>query len=376
MSLGNATRMMSQTVLIIIAAGFCHCSNPANTEPQVRLVVSYNPYAGVDWTTWQRCLSQHHDHTNVEEAKIRDYDGAGYQAIPLLHYSGVKSLTYTRKERLWPLSKFLKKYPSDEAFLSTLQNAKFFIPSMEEVGRHHMTSPFLLDYLELYEPHLDSQWQPWQYRSNQELIDLIAQHRGLALIAHPTESFDLYQSLSGFHGLEVYSAAMNYNFITGKIGQNKNAHFIRVWDDLLSKKSTRIFGYAVNDWYGPFNREVRETHPRIYDSGKTLALLENYSLEAYRRSLEQGSFFAIMDTGMVKGNCPQIQEITASPDSISISAVNGNVHWIFKGEVMQSGSTLSLDNLPSGMNYVRAEVRNENCTVFVQPFTLSPATRE
>ena len=333
--------------------------------------VSYNPYEVVDWTSWQRCLSQQHDHTSVTESRIRAYDEAGYQAVPLMHYSGVQSLEYTSRERLWPLSEFLKEYPSDEAFLETTQNLKFFIPSMEEVGRHHMTSPFLTTYLELWERNFSPNRQVWNYFSNQNLIDKIIQFGGLPIIAHPTEKLGFYRKLNNFNAIEIYNAFFDYRFRTGEFRRDQNQHFLEVWDDLLTYKSTKIFGYAVNDWYGPYNLEVKESHPQTYDSGKTLVMLETYSLESYRRSLEAGAFFAIKDHGFEKGLYPQINKIEVDEQSITLEVTDGEVNWSFCGEVIQQGLSFDLSHLPHNLNYIRAEVVNENSTIYIQPFSLT-----
>lgn len=332
--------------------------------------VSYNPYDIVDWTSWQRCLSQHHDHTHVTESRIRAYDEAGYQAVSIMHYSGVRSLSYTSHERLWPLSEFLQQYPTDAAFLETTTNLKFFIPSMEEVGRHHMTSPFLTTYLELWESRLSPNRTARNYFTNQDLLDKINQFGGLPIIAHPTEKLGFYQKLDNITAIEIYNAFFDYRFRAGIFKRDQNQHFLKVWDDLLAYKSTRIFGYAVNDWYGPYNREVKTSHPRTYDSGKTLVMLETYSLESYQQSLEAGAFFAIKDHGVEKGLYPEIRKIEVTEKSITIEATDAGINWISCGVVIQRGPSLDLTYLPHTLNYIRAEVVNENGTVYVQPFSL------
>ncbi len=333
--------------------------------------VSYNPYEVVDWMSWHRCLSQHHDHTQVTESRIRAYDEAGYQVVSLMHYSGVQSLEYTSRERLWPLSKFLKEYPSDEAFLETTQNLKFFIPNMEEVGGHHMTSPFLTTYLEKWEKNFSLNRQTWNYFTNQDLINKIIQFGGLPIIAHPTEKLEFYRNLDNVNAIEIYNAFFDYRFRTGEFRWDQNQHFLKVWDDLLTYKSSRIFGYAVNDWYGPYNQQVKNSHPQTYDSGKTLVLLKTYSLESYRQSLEAGAFFAIKDHGIEKGLDPQINKIEVDEESITLEVADVEVNWIFCGEVIWQGSSIDLSHLPHNLNYIRAEVVNENGTIYVQPFSLT-----
>ncbi len=352
-----------------------YCSHDLNkfSESKARLEVSYNPYSAVNWATWKRCLSQHHDHVIYDEQKIRDYDEAGYEALALLHYSGVRSLAYTMRERIWPLTKFLSQYNSDAAFLNTTQNLKIFIPSMEEVGVHHMTSPFLVQYVERWEQKFDRSKEAKHYISEQELIDKITSRGGFPIIAHPTKKFSFYRKLQNFDALEIYNASFLFDYITEKRSQDYNQHFVAVWDDLLAFKSSRLFGYAVNDWSGPVKKERKETHPRIYDSGKTLVMLEEYTLEHYRASLQTGAFFSLKDLGVKKGLLPKVVSIAVRDSNIDIEVEDGVVSWIFRGDVIQAGPTFDLSALPQNLNYIRAEISNSRGTIYAQPFSLTAA---
>lgn len=360
--------------LVIIINGCTHDINKFS-DFSYKYQVSYNPYAQVDWSTTKKCLSQHHDHTNAQESKIREYDLAGYNAIVILHYSGVKSLSYTRQERLWPLTNFLSQYSSDEEFLATSQNIKFFFPGMEEVGRHHMTSPFLTKYIAVWEPGLYPRKENWHYTTSQECINLIYAFGGFSIIAHPTRNTKFYRNLTNHHSIEIYNAFYRFKFRIGEHKKDKNEHFLKVWDNLLTYKSSRIWGYAVNDWYGPWNHDIKTTLPDVYDSGKTLALVKEYTLESYRASLEQGAFFAIKDIASQKGLYPEILHIEVTPDSIIIHVSNGEINWITCGVSIERGQNLDLNYLPKNITYVRAEVSNENGTVYVQPFSLKEVLR-
>ena len=358
----------------VIGLLLLQCSHDVNkfADFNTQFKVSYNPYQSVDWTSWKRCLSQHHDHVKTSEKRIRDYDAAGYQAVALLDYAGVKSKTYTHRERIWPFTKFFPQYQSDAAFMATAQNLKFFIPSMEEVGVHHMTSPFMTKYVELFEKSIDHVEQSWQYRNEQELIDEIDRNNGFPIIAHPTRKYRFYERLNHFNAIEIYNAFYNFNHRNGKISKDMNAHFVTVWDNLLAYKSNRIFGFAVNDWYGPFNKDVRESDPDIYDSGKTLVLLPEYTLDSYRKSVEMGAFFALKDLGVKKGGLPKVERIEVDGEGIHIESDGGKIRWIFCGDVIAEGADFPLTALPHNFNYIRAEIQNENGTVYVQPFSLTP----
>ena len=87
---------------------------------------------------------------------------------------------------------------------------------MEEVGGHHMTSPFLTTYIELWESKFSSNKQVWNYFTNQDLIDKIIQLGGLPILAHPTEKLEFYRKLNNFNAIEIYNAFFDYRFRTGE----------------------------------------------------------------------------------------------------------------------------------------------------------------
>lgn len=333
--------------------------------------VFYSPYHGIDWSSAHRCLSQHHDHLYEIEPVLRAYDDVGYQAVSALHYSGKRSVTSAWRERHWPISDYMPEFDSDEAFLETCKSLKFFIPNAEEIGAHHITSPFLTTYIALWEPEYYEQREPWHYDTSQQCIDLINAHGGSAILCHPWNSPpSFYLSLDGFAGIEVYSAYAAFNYLHGEWTWDRNERFLEVWDMLLEGKSTRLWGIAVNDWTGPAWDIGRRIYPEVTDSGKTVVLIDEWNLESYRRSFDQGAFFAVKDIGAVKLQYPRIEQITVGPAAISITT-NGNVTWIANGDVVSTDPSLFLASLLPGAKYARAEVSNEFGTLFVQPFSLT-----
>jgi hypothetical protein len=335
--------------------------------------IAYDPYDGVDWYRWLRALAQHHDHMGrLAINRIRAYDQAGYNVIVPLDYAGKQSggTTYCNY-RLWPVYKYLSGFKNEKAVLATLNNIKLFIPSMEEIGCHHITSPFLTNYIELWEPAYSAVKQPWHYQTSQECIDLINRYGGMAIIAHPTENANYYLNLQNYKGIEIVNAHYYRSWLLGHSQIDYNKHFQTVWDDLLTHKDTKIWAYAVNDWWGPWN----DSNEAFIDSGKILVMLPFYNMANYRNSLEKGSFFAIHDRGIGKNNkgkYPIISEIIVSNHSITIYT-DGQVSWIANGQRVAQGNSIDLTEYSpeTGLKYVRAEISNAYGTVFTQPWTLA-----
>jgi hypothetical protein len=339
-------------------------------------IVSYDPYADVDWSRWHRALAQHHDHMGrLSLDRIRAYDNAGYSVIVPLDYAGKRSRGKTYCDyRLWPVYKYLAGFNSDQEVLAALNNIKLFVPSMEEIGCDHVTSPFLTTYIELWEPEYCPTKQQWHYETTQECIDLINQYGGLAIIAHPTARAGLYAELNNYKGIEIFNAFYYQKWLAEREypgSFNYIEHFKAVWDFLLTNKDTKIWGFAVNDWYGPW-KNADESYS---DSGKIMVMIPAYTLADYRGSIEKGCFFAIHDWGKAKvnkGKYPAVAGITVSGQSISIDT-NGTVSWIANGQKIAEGNSLDLSQVAptEAYKYIRAEISNDYGTAYTQPWSIA-----
>ncbi len=336
--------------------------------------VSYNPYEGVDWGGGLSCLTQFHDHVTgprLFEQFLGQYDAAGYQAVSVLHYSGVPSHPDSWRKRYWPVSSFIASVSNDAELLSRFKNLRILVPGAEEVGYHHILSPFMTDYIEKWEGNDISQKQPFHYESSQTCIDRIRERGGLAILAHPWNRLEHYDSYSSFQAIEVYSGYANHKAAIGEL-EDTNSQLLRVWDHLLVTKSTRIWGIGSNDWFGPGREDLREVFPTHIDTGKTVILIEDWTLESLRKSFEKGALFAVKDSGMVKGDFPTINKIQVDENHIQIDT-SSEVTWCANQISYATGVALSLSDLPSGLKYIRAQVKNATGEVFIQPFTLEPA---
>jgi hypothetical protein len=344
-----------------------------------QMKVAYNPYETVNWYRTLRCLAQHHDHIGVWDKIIRAYDEAGYRAVSTMDYSGVASLDYSWHDRKWPVYPYLG-YGSDAAFFQTCAHLKLFIPNAEEfgVGYVHFTSPFLTSYIAKWEPAYYPEYagpQQWHYTSAQECIDAIARYGGLPCLAHPWDDPAEYLGLQNLRATEIYSAYCTYQEKYGSPDEKDlNARLLRSWDALLSNTSTRIWGIAVNDHYGPGNEACRASDPWIWDSGKIEVLVREYSLEAYRAAFDHGAFFAIRDNRIIKGHHPFVNNICVNSWAIVVNS-DGLVVWFGNGgRLVGLGDRLELSCLPAGLTYVRAEVWKLGTVLYLQPFSLAPVS--
>lgn len=332
-----------------------------------------NPYANIEWGTWRTCLAQFHDHIDTVQMKLREYDNARYNAVSVMHYAGDETRDEYRRNRLWPLSEFFADITDEEEFYATSTSLKRFIPSMEEVGFDHLLSPFMTQYITKYSPKIHPRREEFHYTSTQEALDLINKFGGFPIVAHPTNHWNYYLNLRGFQGIEIYNAYYAYKKKVGELRVDYNEHFLSVWDMLLRQKSTKVWGFAVNDHFGPFaHKPLMKGNEDVFDSGKVLLFVPDYSMKSIMNAVTVGSFLAVWDHGQEKNLYPKIQSVEVAASSITINTDATDIRWIYCSHEIGVGPILNLSVLPAGINYVRAEVSNEYGKTFLQPFALSP----
>lgn len=330
--------------------------------------MAIDPYAGVDWEHDERLTTQFHEHVRNNPELIGKLDAAGYNAVGLMHYSGVASKDYTWKERHWPPEHEL---PAD--FIAGLKHIKVLFPNAEEVGFDHITSPFLTRYIAKWEPEHFERREPWHYASTQEAIDRIREFGGLAFIAHPWRHAKAYTKLQGFRAMELYNAYCRHKFEIHSTKTDQNEKLRASWDAVL-QKNPAVLGVAVNDWFGVWSDDPK-LKPTTRDSGKSIVLVKEVSLAGLRDAVDRGAVLAVQDFGETKGQLPRLEKIVVSTDAIELSIAKdagAEIHWIADGKPLGSTSPrLLLSDLKPGARYVRAEISNaEGSTVFTQAFGL------
>ncbi len=331
--------------------------------------VSRNPYAPVDGERDLRLKTAMHDHVRAKPAYLKRMDAAGYDAVPLMHYSGVASLQHPWRERRWPPEQYLP-----QELFAELRHIKVFYPNAEEIGFDHVTSPFLTTYIAVWEEGHYARREPWHYGSTQEAIDLIRAFGGLAFVAHPWEPPEVYTTLKRFDGMELYNAYCRQKFLDGTSSSDCNTVLLRNWDHVLRRRP-EVVGIAVNDWYGPWIDPNPKVAPETRDSGKVLVLAKAATLAGLRAGITAGAVLAVKDLGARKDRYPDVRAIRVDARAITIALDprrGGEVHWIANGEHLdEEGPVLPLTALDPEHRYVRAEiVGRDGSTVYTQAFAL------
>lgn len=356
-------------LLAALCSGHAGCSD-GSSQVFTDLRVYSSPYQGVSWPSDLRLKGSHHDHNGVDSKRILAYDAAGYDAIGLMDYSGNASLPFAWKERRWPPETWLPRELS-----SRLTSVKILVPNAEEVGDpdHHMTSPGLRSYIEVWDPSTSRIKQSWQYSSVQEMFSLIRKGGGLPCFAHPWKSERSYEGFAGTFCAEIYSAYAEAKRRQGAadfVNTDRNQALLAAWDRALAKNQS-IYGIAVNDHFGPYT-DSSAVGADVIDSGKILVLAKSATLDSYLEALSRGAFFAIKELAEAKDRYPVVDSISIEESSILIDTT-GRVRWISHGQVISEDALLAFEALPPNARYVRAEVAGQEGTVvFTQPFIVRP----
>jgi len=377
-------------------------------------VVKYNPYANVNWGTVNKLKSQTHDHIDgYGDTFATGYDDAGYEVMAWSHYSGCYQTTGASTctgwcgARRWPAeTNGLTNAPA----ISGMSNLVLYTPGAEECGLlddatlpnpgpyqiRHLFSLFLTDYLEGEgcaacgtgaNAGLPVAQNPYGipaadiYHTEGELITMIKARGGFAVLNHFSRNFtEASTTHAGINGIEVYN-----NLLALKDDFNVNTvftdSFIANWDKFLAN-NPRIWGFAVNDHFGPSTTIAGASSPyaavttATRDRGYlTVLSTDTDDLDAYETAIRAGAFFAVVDGVFPKDGGPDITDISVADGTITITtaAADETITWYANGTTtVGTGVTLDLSALGADTySYVRAEVVDaESRRVFVQPFTI------
>jgi len=278
-----------------------------------------NPYASVDWETFEQYKGNLHTHTTHSDGRLNPHD-----VIDRYHALGYAVLALTDHNAV--------TYPWNE--LSALT------PSKRSRGRAGKDGP-------VYE--------------NRSAVAVGAKN-GLAILYHPGRYdkplawyLDLYRRHDHLFGLEVYNQGDRYPSDR------------KLWDRILTEliPERPVWGY-LNDDMHKFEHLGRNW---------TIFLLPKLSSAHVRQALETGhSYFVYVSTGHKGPKPPRIQSIhvNAKEGTIQLKTTDSKaIVWISGGREVHRGETIHLQQVADLGSYVRVELHGAKGTVTgMQPFGL------
>ena len=312
-----------------------------------------NPYAGVDWTSWESCPASLHVHTTRSDGKLTPaqaidaYARLDYKILALTEHDtkgpGGNRQDPDREKTTWPWSAFGR----DPAALGMVA-----IEGNEMSAQHHLGSYF-------------SGFGAAAAPSMDYILTEIGKRNGLAVFFHPgryDQPAAWYAQLFRQHpcaiGLEAYSDGDSFP-------QDR-----KKWDEILSRLPERtVWGFSNDDMHKPKNKLGRNWN---------IFLLPELTSQAARACMENGTFFYVYAAQGHSGEPPPAVKnivVDETNGTIAIEAGGcGPIEWISKNEALQRGPIFRLADAPATINYVRAELRSPGGSTLLgtQPFRIAP----
>lgn len=410
-------KLLAVMMTVALLTTFVPLTGGAATEVDYTVV---NPYADVNWNTWDQYKANLHTHSTVSDGRddlcemVEKHYELGYDILAMTDH-GTTDRSWT-EPNIVPGLNFVMNIETFGAKSKGLTPARFaeITNGVGRDGRGLLRVPFGNEHnaAALNNTHVNSFFCDFGdgYLGGTSYYDHILKGvqdaGGISVINHPGE----YTGARDHSTEEAYDTSNpHYNYIIRKfttlfktfetcVGMeiiNKNdtrtKNDRKLWDLVLAKvipTGRNIFGFGNSDAHS-----LSAT-----DTNWNIMCMPTNTLENLRTCLEQGAFFAAShniknpieidrleaETGLTLGDnewdadrtlaAPRVTSITVdnAQDTIALTAVNQEtIHWIADGEVIHVGGTLNLDDHTGNLgSYVRAEIWGEGAIVYSQPFIL------
>lgn len=340
----------------------------------IRVVV--DPYADVDWTTFERHKANMHTHTTESDGNLTPA-----QTIDEYHARGYSILAITDHNRnTWPWQAFGRD-PEALGMLAVSGN--------EPSDHHHVNSFFI------------------QFTTNSTNLELtltqIGDAGGLTTINHPgrynlsvQDYVTLFDTFDHAFALEVINQAGRYNGNWSPVWPGNDLH---LWDLILSivMPDRPVWGTATDDMHN-IGHLGRDWLMYLVPEGGEPTMAEQTGRAWANSFLSTGPDEAVIRDATVRGQyyfssvgthpsasrdvnqTPVIDSIVVDNDlgTITINATSGeqplpanNYRWISMAAQVHVGPTINFRTTPGVENYVRAEMAGLGGTTYTNPFGIA-----
>ncbi|MFP3872167.1 MAG: InlB B-repeat-containing protein, partial [Candidatus Aenigmatarchaeota archaeon] len=302
-----------------------------------------SPYEPIDWEEVDHYDANFHTHTTESDG---DHDPA--EVIDMYHEGGYDALAITDHDTEADGT----TYPWTDYGRDPEELGMVGVEGNELSYHHHMGSLFNDFPGETFDEH--------------ESLQEIGERDGLAMFYHPGE----YSHPADWY-LEYYR---EYDHLVGQeVYNKKDSHpedrefYDNVLHELLPERPIWLFG---ND-----DMHSKSSH---FGWNRNVFPLENLSEDGLKRAVENGSFYLWRPEEQQQAPTFQITNIEDDRYSIDIE-VEGEVNsidWMtfdpVEGESgsIHHGSEITLEDISEDTRFVRAELQNNDGTIYTQPFWL------
>ncbi len=428
----SVRRFISVTLCIVMLSAFLPNSYAAETkQTAAKDYIITNPYSAVDWDSWGAYKTQLHCHTNVSDGYLtihefvqKHYD-LDYDIVALTDH-GTLNRGWNEEPQLIPLMRYIKKERTKMADIIPLTQEEYqgyLTGTASSETRTHtcgmLDVPLGIE-LNMATPitdcHLTGYFSDYGqgyagvYGDYETPAQGVADAGGISMLSHVGEYVYPDKDSENYVGMPIddyYPTKFARLFLDNpdsSIGMGINsatdAHTRCdriLYDQILAK--------TIPNGVVPWGFTFADSHNEdSLNDAYTMTLMENFTLEDFRSSMENGEFFSISHhsngvelNGMEElpgyvesevdkssNDTPMVTRVTVDndADTITITGTNFNaITWVSNGNVIKretdisSGTaTLSLnaaDLLDAPSLFVRFYITGENGICYSQPFVLN-----
>lgn len=422
-------------LLIVSVSLVPAASAQTQTESQTKKFIITNPYEQVDWDSWGTYKAQLHCHTNASDGYLtihefvqKHYD-LDYDIVALTDH-GTINRGWNNEPQLVPLLRFVKRERTQMADIIPLteeEYSSYLNGTAASDSRTHQNG--MLDVplgieLNMATPVADCHLTGYFAEYGQGLAGVYGDYEtpskgvrkkgGISMLSHVGEFVYTDKDSADHVGQpvdEYYSNKFARIFLDNagsSVGMGINsatdAH-TRCDRILYDSILQRTIPNGVVPWGFTFSDSHNE---RSLNDAYTMMLMENFTIEDFRSSMENGLCFGVSHysngvelNGMkempnlteeeieenklyLSNETPMVTRVTvdAQNETISIEGENFNeITWVSNGNVIKRDSNITTgsaelylhdpDLLSDPSLYVRFYITGENGICYSQPFVLN-----
>ena len=438
---GGVKQMMKRIISLLLCLAIASvslvpaASAQTQTESQTKKFIITNPYEQVDWDSWGTYKAQLHCHTNASDGYLtihefvqKHYD-LDYDIVALTDH-GTINRGWNNEPQLVPILRFIKRERTQMADIIPLTEEKYSsylngtAASDSRTHQNGMLDVPLGIELNMATPVADCHLTGYFAEYGQGLAGVYGDYEtpskgvrkkgGISMLSHVGEFVYPDKDSADHVGQpvdEYYSNKFARIFLDNagsSVGMGINsatdAH-TRCDRILYDSILQRTIPNGVVPWGFTFSDSHNE---RSLNDAYTMMLMENFTMEDFRSSMENGLCFGVSHysngvelNGMeempnltedevmenklyLSNDTPMVTRVTvdAQSETISIEGEHFNeITWVSNGNVIKRESNITTgsaalylhdpDLLSDPSLYVRFYITGENGICYSQPFVLN-----
>ncbi len=371
------------------------------TEDAERDYMIENPYASVDWKTWDQYKAALHVHTNASDGApsiaecVEEHYRLGFDILAISDHAviGARWDEVPQTVPLYRAVKFERTLMQDPVVL-TSERRQEILNGTDRNGRGMLevtTACEANGATPINDCHINTFWSDYGqakmgiYGDYETVVREVERDGGLSFLDHtgefvgceddPDRADEPYY-INKFANIFLnYESCIAFDINSGK--NNRTRYDIDLWDNILQltlPQGRNVSGITFSDGH-----LIDE-----YDRAFTMMCMPENTVENLRTCMENGTWFSVAryarkDLGeefVGTGDPPAVYSVTVDNDTDTVSFEGGEydyIKWISNGKVIREGTdctSLCLDDFTDeelGM-YVRFQITGDGGILYSQAF--------